>query len=82
MEGVVSITQRGPSELLVVAENAGFATPRINDAIEHAGGIVESSREYRPSFDEVFAALVTQHAEHKRQAEGSASAAQPQGQPA
>ncbi len=73
IEGVVSITQRGPNELLVVAENAGVATPRINDAIEQAGGTVESSREYRPTFDEVFAALVTQHAEHKRQAQGAAA---------
>ena len=75
---VVSVAQRGPNELLVVAENAGSATPRINDAIEQAGGAVESSREYRPTFDEVFAALVTQHAEYKRQAEGMSAAQAPE----
>jgi hypothetical protein len=41
-----------------VAQDAGLATPIVNDAVEAAGGDVEFSREYRPSFDEVFAALV------------------------
>jgi ABC-2 type transport system ATP-binding protein len=69
IEGVVSVRQTGPAQLLVVAENAGAATPRVNDAIEAAGGTVDHSREYRPTFDEVFAALVTSHAERKRAAE-------------
>jgi ABC-2 type transport system ATP-binding protein len=63
LEGVVSVRQLGPRQLLVVAADAGLATPQINDAIETAGGDVEFSREYRPTFDEVFAALVTAHAE-------------------
>jgi hypothetical protein len=29
--------------------------------IEETGGTIEYSREYRPTFDEVFAALVTAH---------------------
>ena len=32
------IRQHGPSTLLVVAANAGLATPLVNDAIEKAGG--------------------------------------------
>lgn len=64
LEGVASVRQMGPRQLLFVVENAGVATPQVNDAIERAGGDVESSREYRPTFDEVFAALVTTHAEH------------------
>jgi ABC-2 type transport system ATP-binding protein len=63
IEGVVAIRQTGPRQLLVVAEDAGTATPRVNDAIEAAGGEVEFSREYRPTFDEVFAALVTAHSD-------------------
>ena len=63
--GVISIRQTAPRALLVVAEDAGLAGPKIIEAIEQAGGSVEFSREYRPSFDEVFAALVTAHAEQR-----------------
>jgi ABC-2 type transport system ATP-binding protein len=61
IEGVVSVRQSGPAQLLVVAEDAGLAGPRVIEAVEQAGGTVEFSREYRPTFDEVFAALVTSH---------------------
>jgi len=59
---VVSVRQTGPRSLLVVAADAGLASPRVNDAIESVGNAIESSREYRPTFDEVFAALVTAYA--------------------
>ncbi len=65
IEGVMNIRQEGPSTLLVVAADAGLATPLVNDAIEQAGGTVAYSREYRPTFDEVFTALVTAHAERR-----------------
>ena len=65
IEGVLAIRQEGPSTLIVVARDAGLATPVVNDAIEKAGGSVEYSREYRPTFDEVFSALVTAHAERR-----------------
>jgi ABC-2 type transport system ATP-binding protein len=67
IEGIVAVTQRGPSDLLFVAQEAGVATPRVNDAIEMAGGTVAFSREYRPTFDDVFATLVTRHAEQRQQ---------------
>jgi ABC-2 type transport system ATP-binding protein len=67
IEGIVAVTQRGPSDLLFVAQEAGVATPRVNDAIEMAGGTVAFSREYRPTFDEVFATLVRRHAEQRQQ---------------
>jgi ABC-2 type transport system ATP-binding protein len=63
LESVVSVRQLGPRQLLFVVEDAGLATPRVNDAIDAAGGDIEYSREYRPTFDEVFSALVTAHAE-------------------
>ncbi|MGI8929161.1 MAG: ATP-binding cassette domain-containing protein [Candidatus Limnocylindrales bacterium] len=66
IEGVISVRQQGPRQLLFVAADAGVATPQVNDAIEKIGGTVESSREYRPTFDEVFAALVTAHAERRQ----------------
>ena len=59
IEGIVAVRQTGPRQLLFVATDAGTATPRVNDAIEGAGGDVEYSREYRPTFDEVFSAFVT-----------------------
>lgn len=61
--GVVSVRQTGPARILVVAQDVGLATPMVNDAVAAAGGDIEFSREYRPSFDEVFAALVTGHAQ-------------------
>lgn len=65
MEGTVSVRQTGARSLVVVAEDAGVANPRINDAVEALGNAVESSREYRPTFDEVFTALVTAYRERK-----------------
>lgn len=63
--GVVSVRQTGPRSLLVVADEAGTANPRVNDAIDTTGNAIEFSREYRPSFDEVFTALVTSHAQQR-----------------
>ncbi len=59
--GVRSVRHRGPRELLFVAQEAGAATPDIIGAIEAGGGQVAASREYRPSFDEVFTLLVEAH---------------------
>jgi ABC-2 type transport system ATP-binding protein len=56
--GVRSVRQNTPRHFLVVADDAGVATPRLLQEIQTAGGEVVSSSEYRPSFDEVFAALV------------------------
>jgi len=61
--GVTSVRHRGPRELLFVAQDAGAATPDIIAAIEAGGGQVTASREYRPSFDEVFTLLVERHRE-------------------
>ncbi len=59
--GVTEVRQARPRELLVIAENAGEAVPRVVDAIAANRGEVVSSREYRPTFDEVFAALLRGH---------------------
>ncbi|HVM31261.1 MAG TPA: ABC transporter ATP-binding protein [Candidatus Limnocylindrales bacterium] len=67
--GVIQIRQEGPRELLVIAENGAEALPDVQEAIRQAGGEVDWSREYRPTFDEVFAELVTRH-----RAEGSEGA--------
>jgi ABC-2 type transport system ATP-binding protein len=55
---VERIQQTGLREFLVVVDDAGAATPEIVEAVEAAGGEVESVREYRPNFEEVFTRLV------------------------
>ena len=72
VEGVVNVRQTGPAQMLVIAHDAGVASPRVAAAVADAGGHVDYSREYRPTFDEVFAALVTSDAEAR-------AAAQPDG---
>jgi ABC-2 type transport system ATP-binding protein len=57
--GVRQIRQHAPRDILVISDEAGTATPRVVEAIQAAGGNVISSSEYRPTFDEVFSALVT-----------------------
>jgi ABC-2 type transport system ATP-binding protein len=58
LPAVVRSNQLGPRHLQVVVDDAGSATPTVMDAIAERGGEVESAREYRPTFDEIFAELV------------------------
>ena len=69
VQGVVGVRQLGPTQLLLIVEDAGLASPLVNDAIEAVGGAVEFSREYRPTFDEVFTALVTADIDRRKAAE-------------
>lgn len=55
---VRQVRQEGPRRLVVIVDDAGTAVPDVVEAIGAAGGEVVSAREERPSFDEVFAALV------------------------
>jgi ABC-2 type transport system ATP-binding protein len=58
MPRVRGVTQLGPRSFRVTVDNAGTATPEVVAAVAAAGGEVISAREYRLSFDEVFAELV------------------------
>jgi ABC-2 type transport system ATP-binding protein len=58
--GVRSVRQSAPRRFLVISDESGAATPRVLQEINAAGIDVVSSSEYRPSFDEVFTALVSQ----------------------
>lgn len=58
--GVRAVRQSAPRRFLVISDDAGEATPRVLQELNAAGVHVTSSSEYRPSFDEVFATLVTQ----------------------
>jgi ABC-2 type transport system ATP-binding protein len=55
---VLAVRQTGPRQIRVIVDDAGTATPDVVEAIDEAGGEVDSAREYRPTFDEVFAELV------------------------
>jgi ABC-2 type transport system ATP-binding protein len=52
------VRQDGPRNLTLTVDDAGTATPDAVDAIGRIGGDVVLAREVRPSFDEVFGALV------------------------
>ena len=56
--GVTAVQTLGPQSVRLTVDNAGEATPAIVEAVGAAGRSVESAREARLSFDEVFAALV------------------------
>jgi ABC-2 type transport system ATP-binding protein len=58
VEGVVGVRQHDSNSFDVVADDVGTATPRVLAAIAETNVEVLSSREYRPYFDEVFAAVV------------------------
>jgi hypothetical protein len=61
-DDVRAIDQPGPRRFLITVDDAGKVLPEIDDWVAAHGGEYESAREYRPSFDEVFAALVERDA--------------------
>jgi ABC-2 type transport system ATP-binding protein len=70
------VRQDGSRQLTVVVDDAGTALPDVVEAVRSHGGEVVSAREERPSFDDVFAALV-QRDERERAAAEGASEPQP-----
>lgn len=56
--GVLGVRQTGPRTFQLIVDDAGTATPDAVEAMAAAGGEVASVREIRPSFEEVFTALV------------------------
>jgi hypothetical protein len=48
--------------MTITVDDAGAAAPALVDAIAARGGDVVAAREQRPSFDDVFAALVERDA--------------------
>jgi len=59
LPGVRRVKQDAPRRFLVITDDAGAATPRVMEEMQSSGADVRSITEYRPSFDEVFAALVS-----------------------
>jgi ABC-2 type transport system ATP-binding protein len=71
---VRSVNQESPRTFRVTVDDAGTATPDVVAAVAEAGGEVVSAREYRLSFDEVFAELVARHRAANTPATGDAKA--------
>jgi ABC-2 type transport system ATP-binding protein len=69
LPGVLGVRQRGPRELEVTVDDAATGLPTLVDGLNTAGVEVGSAQEIRPSFDDVFAALV-QRAEAEDAANG------------
>lgn len=69
--GISRVRQTGARRVLVVADSAGAATPRIVEAARAQGSGTASIDPYRPSFSEVLAALV-ERAEEAASAERTA----------
>jgi ABC-2 type transport system ATP-binding protein len=67
LPGVRSVKQSAPRRLLVIADDAGTLTPRVTQAIQSSGVEVTSISEYHPSFDEVFAALVSRASDERQE---------------
>src|SRR5262249_13802527 len=59
VSGVLDIQPTAPRKWLVVTENAGETTPRLVEAVANHNWELVTLREYRPTFDEVFARLLT-----------------------
>ncbi|MEX2011223.1 MAG: ABC transporter ATP-binding protein [Chloroflexota bacterium] len=60
---VRDVRKQGPRTFQVIVDEAGTATPAVMEAITQAGGDVAAAREFRPSFDDVFAELVERDAQ-------------------
>jgi ABC-2 type transport system ATP-binding protein len=58
LPGIVSVHQAASDRLVVVAEDAGAATPRITDALAASGARVLTAEKYEPTFDDAFVELV------------------------
>ncbi len=72
--GVLDVRQTGPRTFQLIVDDAGTATPEAIEAMSAAGGDVESVREVRPTFEDVFATLVERDRDRTRAAEPQADA--------
>ena len=79
VEGVTAIRTIGPNAVRLTVDDAGLATPAVIEAVSATGRSVESAREARLSFDEVFAALVEAD-ERAREAAGQSTRRQAEAQ--
>jgi ABC-2 type transport system ATP-binding protein len=76
-QGVLGVRQTGPKDFRLVVEDAGTSSADIVERVARAGGEIDSVREVRPSFEEVFTELVERDrvARDAADSEGTARAA-------
>jgi ABC-2 type transport system ATP-binding protein len=89
--GVRRIEQTGPRDFRMVVDDAGAVMADIVQTITDAGAEVDSVRESRPTFEEVFTTLVQRHraeleaeaggTEHAAGNDGNGGGEQPGGEP-
>ena len=72
-KGVTEVTQDGPRHFRVVVDNAGTALPVVVEKVTSSGVEIESAREHRLSFDEIFAILVARHEDELARTEGESA---------
>jgi ABC-2 type transport system ATP-binding protein len=60
-DGVRRVEARGLRNFWIAVDDGSATLPVIDDLVRESGGDVVAAREVRPSFDEVFAALVRRH---------------------
>jgi len=65
------VRQDGSRQVTVTVDDAGTALPEVVEAVKARGGEVVSAREERPSFDDVFAALVQRDERARAAADGA-----------
>jgi ABC-2 type transport system ATP-binding protein len=74
--GVIAVNQRSPREFIATVDDSAIALPAVVEAIKGAGTDVVAAQELRPTFDEVFAILVSRaQAESAREARAQEPAA-------
>jgi ABC-2 type transport system ATP-binding protein len=67
-EGVQGVRQTGPKTFELIVDDASTATPDTIHAMARAGVEVASVREIRPTFEDVFTALVERDAKQRKAA--------------
>jgi ABC-2 type transport system ATP-binding protein len=72
-DGIHGIRQTGPRSLQLIVEDAGAASAAVVPLVTAAGGTVASVREFRPTFEDVFARLVERDQQRREAAEAAAT---------
>ena len=80
-DSVRGIRQTGPRTFELVVDDAGTASAEAIQSMSESGGEVESVREIRPTFEDVFAHLVERD-RAAREPAGGEDAATPEGEAA
>ena len=69
--GITRIRQKGPRSIVLVADDAGAASPRLIDAVRAQGSGVVSIDPFQPSFGEVFTAIVERSEQERAEPEAA-----------